>query len=207
MSNFDRDMKKYIHFSLAVMLAVATSACNRADWSKEELSIINASGELLRVLTVDNPEDSLFLRRPCEEIAPATLGSQTLNILGDKMLATVTSPEQDGVGIAGPQVGISRRIVAVQRFDKQGEPFEVYPNIRIIARNGETVPGPEGCLSVPGRRGEVPRYQQITISYSLPPSGKLQVRDTTENISGFTAVIFQHECDHLDGVLYTDYLD
>ena len=62
MSNFDCLMKKYIHFSLAVMLAVATSACNRADWSKEELSIINASGELLRVLTVDNPEDSLFLR-------------------------------------------------------------------------------------------------------------------------------------------------
>ena len=161
----------------------------------------------MRVLTVDNPEDSLFLRRPCEEIAPAALGSQTLKKLGDKMLATVTSPEQDGVGIAGPQVGISRRIVAVQRFDKQGEPFEVYPNIRIIARNGETVPGPEGCLSVPGRRGEVPRYQQITISYSLPPSGKLPVRDTTENISGFTAVIFQHECDHLDGVLYTDYLN
>ena len=207
MSNFDCVMKKYIHFSLAVMLAVATSACNRADWSKEELSIINASGELLRVLTVDNPEDSLFLRRPCEEIAQAALGSQTLKKLGDKMLATVTSPEQDGVGIAGPQVGISRRIVAVQRFDKQGEPFEVYPNIRIIARSGETVPGPEGCLSVPGRRGEVPRYQQITISYSLPPSGKLPVRDTTENISGFTAVIFQHECDHLDGVLYTDYLD
>lgn len=207
MSNFDCVMKKYIHFSLAIMLAVATSACNRADWSKEELSIINAPGELLRVLTVDNPEDSLFLRRPCEEIAPASLGSQTLKKLGEKMLATVTSPEQDGVGIAGPQVGISRRIVAVQRFDKQGEPFEVYPNIRIIARNGETVPGPEGCLSVPGRRGEVPRYQQITISYSLPPSGKLPVRDTTENISGFTAVIFQHECDHLDGVLYTDYLD
>lgn len=200
-------MKKYIHFSLAVMLAVATSACNRADWSKEELSIINAPGEQLRVLTVDNPEDSLFLRRPCEKIAPAALGSQTLKKLGEKMLATVTSPEQDGVGISGPQVGISRRIVAVQRFDKQGEPFEVYTNIRIIARNGETVPGPEGCLSVPGRRGEVPRYQQITISYSLPPSGKLPVRDTTENISGFTAVIFQHECDHLDGVLYTDYLD
>lgn len=207
MSNFDLDMRKYIHFSLAVMLAVATSACNRADWSKEELSIINAPGELLRVLTVDNPEDSLILRQACEDIAPAALGSQTLKILGDKMLATVTSPEQDGVGIAGPQVGISRRIVAVQRFDKQGEPFEVYPNIRIIARNGETQPGPEGCLSVPGRRGEVPRYQQITISYSLPPSGKLPVRDTTESISGFTAVIFQHECDHLDGVLYTDYLD
>ena len=201
-------MKKYIYLSLVAMLAVlATSACKRADWNEEELAVINARGELLRVLTVDNPDDSLILRRSCEDIAPSSLGSQILQLLGEKMVATVTSPEQDGVGIAGPQVGISRRIVAVQRFDKQGEPFEVYPNIRIIARSGQTQPGPEGCLSVPGRRGEVPRYQQITISYSLPSSGRMPVRDTTECISGFTAVIFQHECDHLDGVLYTDYLN
>lgn len=201
-------MKKYIYLSLMATLAIlATSTCKRADWSEEELAVINAPGELLRVLTVDNPDDSLILRRSCEDIAPSAIGSQTLQLLGEKMLATVTSPEQDGVGIAGPQVGISRRIVAVQRFDKQSEPFEVYPNIRIIARSGQTQPGPEGCLSVPGRRGEVPRYQQITISYSLPASGRMPVRDTTESISGFTAVIFQHECDHLDGVLYTDYLD
>ena len=59
------------------------------------------------------------------------LKSNEYQSLADKMVATVTSPEEDGVGIAGPQVGISRRIVAVQRFDKAGEPFEVYPNIRI----------------------------------------------------------------------------
>ena len=52
-------------------------------------------------------------------------------------------------------------------------------------------------------RGEVLRYNDIDISYISPKT----LRDTSETISGFTAVIFQHECDHLDGILYTDYLD
>ncbi|HCQ72338.1 MAG TPA: peptide deformylase, partial [Rikenellaceae bacterium] len=99
--------------------------------------------------------------------------------------------------------GISRRVVAVQRFDKDGEPFEVYPNIRITDRRGEKELGPEGCLSIPGKRGEVSRYRDIDITYTSVRT----LRDTTETIKGFTAVIFQHECDHLDGILYTDYLE
>ena len=100
-------------------------------------------------------------------------------------------------------MGISRRVIAVQRFDKEGEPFEVYPNVRIIACRGEKVPGPEGCLSVPDCRGTISRYRDIDISYTSLP----ELKDCTETVCGFTAVIFQHECDHLDGVLYTDYLD
>ena len=119
------------------------------------------------------------------------------------MVATVTSPEQDGVGIAGPQVGLSRNIIAVQRLDKEGEPFEVYPNIRITAFRGEQVLGSEGCLSVPNCRGKVLRWRDIDISYTSPETGK----EVTENIKGFTAVIFQHETDHLQGVLYIDKLE
>jgi peptide deformylase len=123
------------------------------------------------------------------------------------MVATVTHPSQDGVGIAGPQVGLNRRIVAVQRFDKEGEPFEVYPNIRIIWKADSLAYGPEGCLSVPDRREEVARSQEIIIEYAdvsaLKGSDIPMVRDT---IKGFTAVIFQHETDHLDGILYIDRL-
>lgn len=72
--------------------------------------------------------------------------------------------------------------------------------MRIVGRRGDLCSGPEGCLSVPGRRGNVLRYRDIDIQYSLVD------RDTTERIQGFTAVIFQHECDHLDGILYTDKL-
>ena len=107
------------------------------------------------------------------------------------------------MGIAGPQVGLLRRVVAVQRFDKEGEPFEVYPNIRVSDKRGPGELGGEGCLSVPGRRGEVLRSRDIDITYTSLYSYK----DTTERVQGFTAVIFQHECDHLDGILYTDYID
>ena len=157
---------------------------------------------VMRVLTVEDESDLAVLRTPCADISVRELSDSLYFKLAAKMIATVTSPEQDGVGIAGPQVGISRRIVAVQRFDKGGEPFEVYPNIRITAVRGEPEPGPEGCLSVPGRRGEVLRYRDIDICYTSVLTGE----DVTERIEGFTAVIFQHETDHLDGILYTDKL-
>lgn len=171
-------------------------------WSPSEKDVIGKGNAVMRVLTIEDREDSLFLRTPCKDLTIKQIRSDEYAILAGRMLVTVTSPEQDGVGIAGPQVGIGRRIVAVQRFDKPGEPFEVYPNIRVTARRGEPEPGPEGCLSVPGRRGDVLRWQDIDISYVSPATG----RDTSETVTGFTAVIFQHETDHLDGVLYIDKL-
>ena len=189
---------------LAAALMMAAVACqNGGSWSKAEKDLICGEGETMRVLTVYDKADSLVLRTKCAEIRAEELTSDEYNVLAAKMVATVTSPEQDGVGIAGPQVGISRRIVAVQRFDKDGEPFEVYPNIRITSHRGEKEIGPEGCLSIPGKRGNVERYQDIDIAYTSIKT----IRDTTETIKGFTAVIFQHECNHLDGILYTDYLE
>lgn len=187
----------------AVTAVIAVVSCRQNGWSNEEKALIKKSGEVMRVLTVGDLQDSLVLRTKCQEIPIETLQSEEYLMLARKMISTVTSPEQDGVGIAGPQVGISRRVVAVQRFDKEGEPFEVYPNIRITERRGEQKLGPEGCLSIPGRRGNVARYRDIDISYTSVKS----LKDTTESVSGYTAVIFQHECDHLDGVLYTDYLN
>ena len=136
----------------------------------------------------------------CVEFPLKVLRSKRFGRLAERMLATVTDSTQDGVGIAGPQVGLKRRVVVVQRFDKAGEPFEVYPNIRVEYLSDEKQTGPEGCLSIPEIYGEVERSQTVVISYvdvrTLEP-----VRDT---VSGFTAVIFQHETDHLDGILFTD---
>ena len=189
---------------LAAAIVMAAVACqDGGSWSKAEKDLICGEGETMRVLTVYDKADSLVLRTECAEISAEELSSDEYKMLADKMVATVTSPEEDGVGIAGPQVGISRRVVAVQRFDKDGEPFEVYPNIRITDRRGGKEIGPEGCLSIPGKRGDVSRYRDIDITYTSVRT----LRDTTETIKGFTAVIFQHECDHLDGILYTDYLD
>ena len=186
---------------LLLLILFFTLMKSGAGWSTSEKAIINGEG-VMRVLTIENESDSLFLRTPSRELSVKEIRSAEYATLAERMLVTVTSPEQDGVGIAGPQVGIGRRVVAVQRFDKEGEPFEVYPNIRVTAKRGSPEPGPEGCLSVPDRRGDVLRWQDIDIAYTSPKT----CRDTSETVKGFTAVIFQHETDHLDGVLYIDKL-
>ena len=182
---------------------MALASCTGNGWSDSESRLIMEGDGLMRVLTVDDPADSLILREPSAMMSVEDLKAPEYEALARRMVITVTDPSQDGVGIAGPQVSVLRRVVAVQRLDKEGEPFEVYPNIRIVAFRGEPVSGPEGCLSVPGRRGKVLRWRDIDIEYTSPKT----LQDTLETVQGFTAVIFQHECDHLDGVLYTDKLD
>ena len=190
-------------FLIIVTTLMALASCTGNGWSDSESRWIRNGDGLMRVLTVDDPADSLILREPSAMMSVEELKAPEYEALARRMVITVTDPSQDGVGIAGPQVGVLRRVVAVQRLDKEGEPFEVYPNIRIVAFRGEPVSGPEGCLSVPGRRGKVLRWRDIDIEYTSPKT----LQDTLETVQGFTAVIFQHECDHLDGVLYTDKLD
>lgn len=178
----------------------------------------------MRVLTICDSADMTVLRRPSIDFSAEALMSDGYASLRSLMIATVTHPSQDGVGIAAPQVGLNRRVVAVQRFDKEPDyPFEVYPNVRIVWRSDSLAYGPEGCLSVPGRYGDVLRSQEVVIEYAdldalekaaatMSPceirrrfrtSPLPVIRDT---VKGFTAVIFQHETDHLDGVLYIDRL-
>ena len=192
-----------------MMALFAFASCNSGEgtFTEKELSLINGADSIMRVLTIDRPDDLAVLRAQSEDLSSETLSSEAFVRLCSQMTATVTHPSQDGVGIAGPQVGLNRRVVAVQRFDKEGEPFEVYGNIRIVERHGEKEPGAEGCLSVPDRRGDVMRWQDIEIEYDAVFSeGKVTVQPARERIQGFTAVIFQHETDHLDGVLYIDRL-
>lgn len=187
---------------IPVLAMAAMVSCSRSGWTAEESRLILDGDGLMRVLTVNDPADSAVLRCKSVDMDLKALQAPEYQALARRMVATVTDPSQDGVGIAGPQVGVLRRVVAVQRFDKEGEPFEVYPNIRIIAFRGEQEPGREGCLSVPGRRGEVLRWKDIDIAYTSPET----LKDTVETVQGFTAVIFQHEVDHLDGILYIDKL-
>lgn len=190
------------HFSTILLIALGcglAAGCG-SGWQEEERQLLESQPMVLHVFSIDNPQENEVLRSKSEGVTGAMVSDKTYSMLAAKMLATVQAPEYDGVGIAAPQVGILRRVVAVMRYDKEGNPFEVYPDIRITAFNGETAPGPEGCLSVPGRRGQVERYRDIEISYISPRT----LKDTTERITGFTAVIFQHECDHLDGIIYTD---
>ncbi len=186
--------------AIVFVLCICLIGCNSA-WTPRERIIIRTSDSLMYVTTI--PADSAILRAQSMDLGPRELESPDLQTLIAKMLHTVTDPSQDGVGIAAPQVGINRRIILVQRFDKPGEPFEAYVNVRVDSLAGEIVSGPEGCLSVPGLRGIVKRHSKIGISYTDIPSHKR----VDEEVEGFTAVIFQHECDHLDGILYIDRAD
>lgn len=207
-----------------ILVHVLCAECLNYDSSKSakgftrsELAILNNADSIMRVLTIEDPQDLAVLRSRSQDFSCEALLSDEFRRLSELMVATVTHPSQDGVGIAGPQVGLNRRVVAVQRFDKEGEPFEVYPNIRIVWQSDSLEFGPEGCLSVPDRREDVARSTEIIIEYTgidpeskpssqgNPPSAPtlIPVRDT---VSGFTAVIFQHEVDHLDGILYIDRL-
>ena len=201
-----RDTMK-MNSSLLVPVLVALAAgivllfTGKRDFTKAERQIIDNSGDVMYVTTM--PGDSAVLRAQSKDLSAKELKSERLRKLIGKMLTTVQDPSQDGVGIAAPQVGINRRIVCVQRFDKEGEPFEAYVNVKLDSLWGEKERGPEGCLSLPGLRGYVSRYRSVLVSYIDRET--LQPRKDT--VHGYTAVIFQHECDHLDGILYTDRAD
>ena len=188
-------------FPLLLLVAVVMILTRPKPFTKEQRTIIRQSDSVMYVTVW--PEDSVVLRTPCADLTNAELKSKDLKTLMAKMLATVRAPQQDGVGIAAPQVGISKRIICLQRFDKDGGPFECYLNVRIDSLFGEIGKGPEGCLSVPPMRGLVPRYTSVIESYVHPET--LEARRDT--VTGYTAVIFQHECDHLDGILYIDRAD
>lgn len=202
-------MKKILFL---IMLLTVSCGRNAGDFTAAEKALIHRTDAgiesmipegTMRVLTIADPADNEVLRAPSSDLSEKALRSEDYAALCSLMVATVTHPSQDGVGIAGPQVGLNRRVVAVQRFDKEGEPFEVYPNISITWASDSKEAGPEGCLSVPDRREDVLRSTEIEIEYADPSAGYEMVR---EKVSGFTAVIFQHEIDHLDGVLYIDRL-
>ena len=192
-----------------MMAALACGRSKTGGFSSGELELLNGTDSIMRVLTIQDSIDLAVLRAVSCDFSAKELMSEQFTKLGRRMVATVTHPSQDGVGIAGPQVGLNRRIVAVQRFDKTGEPFEVYANVRIVWMSDSLACGPEGCLSVPDRRGNVLRSQQIVIEYADLASLSHSCDDipmARDTVSGFTAVIFQHEIDHLEGVLYIDRL-
>ena len=125
-----------------------------------------------------------------------------LDSLIEDMLDTMRAEE--GAGIAAPQIGVLKRIVVFgidksnSRYPGRGEvPITVLINPRIRVLSEETENGWEGCLSVPGMRGLVPRFSHI--SYAGYDQQGVAFERTVE---GFHARIVQHECDHLDGILY-----
>jgi len=132
------------------------------------------------------------LRRPAEPVE--TIDDETRDICEQMVEAMIRA---DGVGLAAPQIGISKRIVVL---DVDGE-FHILINPRLVETSEETESFTEGCLSVPGVHAEVSRSARATIEgTSLDGS---PVRITGE---GLLARAIQHEIDHLNGNLFLDHL-
>jgi peptide deformylase len=121
--------------------------------------------------------------------------------LVDDMIETMR--EAPGVGLAAPQVGESIRLIVVEYGDEEDEEAPkrlfVVANPEIIQASAEMEMGIEACLSVPGLAGEVERHLQITVKGQNRRGQMVKHR-----VNGWLARIFQHEIDHLNGVLFTD---
>lgn len=123
----------------------------------------------------------------------------------DELIADMfdTMAELNGAGLAAPQIGVSRQVVifgveANPRYPEvEPVPQTILINPQIQALSEDTEQGWEGCLSVPGLRGLVPRYQRIRYS-GVDQRGQAIDRE----VDGFHARVVQHECDHLWGILF-----
>jgi len=132
------------------------------------------------------------LRKHCKPVEKFDL---RLRILLKDMADTLY--QNDGAGLAAPQVGILKRACVVDVGDHLYE----LVNPEIVTRDGEQV-GPEGCLSIPGRAGVVKRPMQVVVRAQNAKGEPVEVTG-----EGFLARALCHEIDHLDGVLYVDIMD
>ena len=149
---------------------------------------------ILKVARMGNP----ILRRVADPIPPEQIMSPEVQMMISDMLDTVL--EYDGIGLAAPQVHQSVRLVVLSIDPDEG--FEAWINPILTPTTDEQLINVEGCLSVPDLRGEVSRPNAIRVE-AYDHQGQHFVR----HLEGFPAVIAQHECDHLDGVLYVDKVD
>jgi len=154
---------------------------------------------ILKVARMGHP----VLRAVCGEVTPKDLKSGWLSQLLEDMLATMD--DYEGVGLAAPQVHVSKRIVIVgapgsPRYpDAPAVPTRVLINPLVTPAGRETYEMWEGCLSVPDLRGLVRRPAKVRVK-ALDERGK-KLEFTAE---GFHAAVVQHEVDHLDGVLFPE---
>jgi len=200
----DENQLKQVICTLVILCFLIACNSNSTTFTVGETELIGKyPAQIMPVLQITHAADSLFLRQPTKELNHADMQSDIFKNLQQQMLLTVCDTARMGVGIAAPQVGIARRLIAVQRFDKPDEPFEFYANAYIVYYSDDIRIGAEGCLSVPNRRENVERAETIVVKYDHPET----LQPCSDTVSGFSAVIFQHEIDHLNGVLYIDHVE
>lgn len=149
---------------------------------------------ILDIVTFPEP----FLRLKAKQV---TKFDEELQTLIENMFETMRAAP--GVGLAAPQIGESVRLVVVEYTEDEDENAKpkkyVLVNPEIVKRSEETITDIEGCLSLPGLAGTVERHEAVTVKARNRFGKPLKIE-----AEGWLARIFQHEIDHLDGVLYID---
>ena len=162
---------------------------------------------LRRILQIEDPDDKRVLKTRSHQVK--TFGPALKQLAAD-MFETMHAA--NGVGLAAPQIGIAQRMTVIwippeveERED--GTQVEVAPeqsyvliNPQIVKSSDKEVIGQEGCLSLPGWYGEVPRAAWVTVEYQDLDGKQRRIRKA----SGLLGRALQHEIDHLDGVLFTE---
>ena len=154
---------------------------------------------ILKVARMGHP----ILRQVSKQVDPAEIGTSVFQELVDSLIETMR--EYDGAGLAAPQVHVSQRVLVMEIADNPRYPeapplpltVVVNPHIRFLTQ--ERIEVVEGCLSIPELRGRVPRKAKLELE-ALDRHG----HPLRERYEGFPAAVVQHECDHLDGVLFVD---
>lgn len=211
-------MKRFYGFLLIVFAALAlvsvqckkektenpTPVTNPLAWTQMEKDTIMAGDTslMMRVCITTILSDSLILRKKSIDVIPDS-NDVYLTTLIKRMYDAVMA--EGGIGIAAPQVGINRNVIWVKRSDKPGRPFEVYLNPKIVMTSMTTITfNGDGCLSVPDSSCNTIRFSAIGIEYDLLDGNHYTEVVTGSSWSNPTAVCFQHEIDHLNGILFFD---
>lgn len=148
-----------------------------------------------RVYTIGEP----VLRKKAKKVR---LFNQDLKSLLDDMVETMHT--SDGLGLAAPQVGVSEQVIVVQlpeKYEEEQDPGKLFAlvNPEIVTASREQEAGDEGCLSIPGIIGEVTRSHKITLKAQSAKGKPIRIK-----AEGYLARAFQHEIDHLNGILFIE---
>lgn len=146
------------------------------------------------MLKIETGTENEILRKKSEPVL--SIDKKILKLIKEMGIAM---KKQKGVGLAAPQVGINQRLILVTLDNKIVVPMI---NPKIISHSDFVEFGEEGCLSIPGKWGQVRRYSEIIVEYLDEKEDKKILK-----LNSFNARVVQHEIDHLDGILFIDYLD
>lgn len=176
-----------------------TSTKKKSKKSQAHLQFDGRTPKLLKVAELGHE----ILRKKAIPVDIQEITSPDFQDLLDDMIATLK--DSSGVGIAAPQIYESKRVMIIHSFPSPRYPTapefgpEALINPKIVKKSSRKVKGWEGCLSFPGIRGFVPRFDAVEIEYT-DRHGKKQKK----SFKNFIARIFQHEYDHLEGIVFLD---